>query len=269
VKINYIQPHQSLRPYIDRYWVWEDEANLPKLLPGTGCEVMFHYRNPFSLYDDRSEVQLPECHLICPRHMPSRAKPSGQVGFISVRFRSGAFRHFCRIPMNEMVDSILDLKQIWGGQGASLERGVLESSHLEERIHCIEQFFLSCLQQNEKQETWLDRAINEVYYRFDSLSLSDLSRQYAVSERHLQRKFKEATGVGPKYFQRVARFQTTLKELILNHQTEYLDTALTYGYYDQSHFLKDFKQFVDESPSQFLQKQTFESHFYCRSRQVS
>ena len=78
----------------------------------------------------------------------------------------------------------------------------------------------------------------------------------------MERQFADSVGVGPKAFQRNARFQKVLKTLLLRKDTAYLDTALDAGYCDQAHFIHEFRQFTGESPTRFLAPTNFMSHFY-------
>lgn len=90
-----LKPNPYLQPYISRYWIWENERDLPKLLPGTGTELIFHYNE--SLISTNCcgiSSRLPNCHIISPRHEFYSLKPIRRIGFIAVRFRAGAFRNF-------------------------------------------------------------------------------------------------------------------------------------------------------------------------------
>jgi AraC-like DNA-binding protein len=105
-------------------------------------------------------------------------------------------------------------------------------------------------------------------YDYDKINVSTLCRDSCLSQRQIERKLKDAVGVSPKNFQQISRFEALIKELLLNHQHKYLDIAMDYGYYDQSHFLKEFKKYVGESPSSFLQAKNFMSNFYNRKLRV-
>lgn len=257
-----MRPHQYLQPYIDRYWLWEDENCFPKILPGTGTELMFHFHKPFAVNSGNYYAEMPTCHIVSPRYITYDVKPIGRIGFIAVRFRAGAFRKFCKEPMNEIIDSFIEIQEIWGRQGGTFGNQVIEAKSLENRISIIETFLMKCLHNFEKQEKWLDYAVNKIYYDYNVLQLNSISDELAISNRQIQRKIKEYVGVSPKVFQRIARLESVMKYLLLNKKKDYLDIALDRGYYDQSHFIKECNNFLGASPSIFLQEKNFMSHFY-------
>ena len=264
-----ILPHRLLQPYIDRYWVWEGAYELPKLLPGTGQELVFHYRTPYGYAQNEDFVKAPYGHVISIRKVCRVLKPSGPLGFISVRFRSGAFRYFCRQPVADLVDRFTDVRDIWGISGVEASERVASVGTLAERVSLIEQFVTDCFARHAAPSAWLDHIIHEIYYHDSFVRLQDCYRQWGTSDRNLQRKFKESVGVSPKLFQRISRFQSVVKTCLLENRKDYLTVALRHGYYDQSHFIKDFQHFTGEAPSRFLQGKNFLSHFYNRSFRTS
>lgn len=261
-----ILPQRSLRPYIDRYWVWEGEYEVPKILPGTGHELWFHYVSPFAFIEQDTAKPLPDCHSIASRHRFRTFQSAGNIGLIAVRFRSGAFRYFCQLPMDELRDCFVGVENIWGKQGREFAERVITAAGLQERVDILDRWLMKFFAEYAKPDHWLDRIIETLYYNYSSISLAESCQSWGISVRQLQRKFKQATGAGPKEFQQVSRFQTIVKGCLLEKRRNYLQMALDHGYYDQAHFIKEFQHFTGESPSAFFQEKNFMSHFYNRSR---
>lgn len=210
---------------------------------------------------------VPCSHIVSARKECNILKPTKTAGFIAVRFRSGAFRYFCHQAMNELSDRFVDVKSVWGKSGEEMTERVITAASLEERVKIIDMFMLKYLAQYAKPSIWLDQIINEIYYNFTAIQLQEKYQAWGISDRKLQRKFKEAVGISPKAFQRNARFQAVVKECLLERRQDYLAIALDKGYYDQSHFIKDFQYFIGETPAAFFQENNFMSHFYNRSFQ--
>jgi len=265
--ICHFQPNIILEPYIDRYWSWEsydqNNFNLPCLVPGTGAELVFHYGDPL-IYSCKNypDIKTPRCHIICLRHTPHDLKPSGRIGFISVRFRAGMLRHFCKIPLVEIIDTFQDIKNIWGKYGTEISDKVLAAKNTNNRIDIIESELMKLLQIYKKDENAINYAVHRIYYGHKGIIINEIAEELNMSRRHFQRIFSGAIGSSPKSFHRNARFQQTLKSLILNHKSNYLPEALENGFFDQSHFIKDFKYFTNTTPSIFLEKNKLMSHFY-------
>lgn len=264
-----VLPCRFLRPYIDRYWLWEGEYVLPaKLLPGTGQELVVHYGSPIRHVTKTGTAALPLGYAVSAREKFQAISSTGVVGFLAVRFRSGAFRYFCRQSMADLTDEIVDIDAIWGKRGRELTERVNLASSIRERVGVIEKFMLEFFLQYAQRDGWLDRIINQIYYQAAVLRLSEHYGEWGISDRQLQRQFNEAVGIGPKRFQKAARFQAVVKSCLLEKRRDYLPVALDNGYYDQAHFIKDCRQFIGESPADFFQDKNFMSHFYNRSVQA-
>lgn len=264
MKVSNLRPGVLLRPYISRYWSWQAESVLPPLLPGCGGELFLYYREPVDLtLSNQQQYSQLISMLLLPRNHSFRFHSIRPASFIAVRFRTGALRHFCPQPEYELIDSCSSAADIWGLAGARFEQQIGEAANLAERVQLIERFLSARLQRHHKQQhRWLDTVTQQLYYRQRSISLSDLIEQYSLSTRHFQRVFKQNFGVSPKHLQRIIRIEAVTRHLLLNRQKDYLDTALAHGYYDQSHFIKDCRCFIGETPSRFFQENNFRAHFY-------
>ena len=263
MKTSNLIPCAALRPYISRYWAWDGERELPTMLPGTGAELMFHYANPVSArQSDGTTCSLPRTMLLSPRNERFALQTDAPAGCVSVRFRSGALRHFCRMPPGELIDQCLSAVDIWG-QGALVnEEKVAAASHLSARVRLIEDFLLQQWQAcRQPAHAWLDDAFRRLYYH-SAGSLDQVAAAAGVSTRQFQKVFKQYAGVSPKHFQRVARLESIVRRLLVEQRQQYLDLALDYGFYDQAHFIKDFKRFAGDTPSRYLCAANFRTHFY-------
>ena len=265
MRCNEITPCSALRPFIDRYWCWTKEPSAPRRLPGTGHELMLHFGTPWRARALDQELLLPRAYVVTPRSKSWQNAAHGAVGFFAVRFRAGAFRHFCDESIALLADQIGEASQIWkAGRTAWLQQA-LEARDLPERVAAVEGGLLALLDRYRKQDDWLDEAVRRIYA---GTPLGMLPSVVFSSERTLLRKFKEGVGVTPKVFQRLARFERTLRSLMLGRTHSYLPLALAGGYYDQAHFSKEFKRLVGETPQTYLMPKNFQAHFYFERRKA-
>ena len=259
------KPKRFLSKYIDRFYIFKKsssiEFNLPTVLPGTGLELLFHLNSSLSLKNNK----LKESHIICPRKVFEFDK-TNNVNFISVRFKSGAFRHFTAIPYSELNDSCLSITEIWGNKGHELLNRINASQNLKQKIALIENFLFLQLMENrkEKNEKW-DSIIAVLYKEFRTINLIELSKNSHLSYRQFERNFREQFGITAKRFQLLVRFQDTVKKSLLNDKVSYLNNALDNGYFDQSHFINEFQTLVGLKPMNYLLKENFEESFYFHS----
>jgi AraC-like DNA-binding protein len=261
----FVVPRTKLQAYVDRLWGWEstEQISLPPLLPGTGAELMIHYGQPAQLRSRQlGLLKLGAAYLLCARRGPHFAQARAGLGFISIRFRSGALRHFCPRPLSELGADALPIGELWGEEGNLLAEQVAQASSREERVAIIEHWLLACLARYGKTQPAIELALHRLYYRHQDVRVEALVEQIGMSRRNFERVFREEVGITPKAFQRVARFNQTVRELLLRNSVDYLGVALDHGYYDQAHFIHDFQNYVGETPATFLESRMRSAHFY-------
>jgi methylphosphotriester-DNA--protein-cysteine methyltransferase len=112
----------------------------------------------------------------------------------------------------------------------------------------------------------VDAAVASILNSHGETSIANVAKDCNVSERQLERLFRERVGVGPKMLSRLARFQRALAGF--DHDRNWADVAVDAGYYDQSHLLHDFRRFAGETPA-FLMSPTTDlaEHFTARKKQ--
>lgn len=258
------KPNKLLSSYVDRFYLFKKSNDnlfsLPMVLPGTGLELFFHMGKSLSVNCNKLE----RSHIICPREALKFDK-TNKVKFISVRFKSGAFRHFTSIPYSELNDTYLSITEIWENKGHELLNRLNETENLRKKIELIEKFLVLRLVENkvEKNEKW-DDIISILYGEFKTVSLLELSKNLNLSYRQFERNFKEQFGITAKKFQIITRLQDTIKKSLLNDETFYLYNALDNGYFDQSHFINEFQNLVGIKPMDYL-KENSEENFYFKT----
>lgn len=259
------KPSSRLSKYIDRIYVFEksscDYFELPPVLPGTGLELIFYIGKPLSV----SNKELPKAHTVCPRKILSFNRERN-VSFISVRFKSGAFRHFSLIPFSELNDSYFTVQTLWKKKGSELLSKLENNAKIEVKIKEIQLFLEDVFNDyhDKKNDKW-DSIIDELYYNFNSNTIQEISKKSNLSLRQFERGFKNQFGITAKEFQKITRFQEVIKNLLLNKNSDYLDIILDNGYFDQSHFIKEFKSLTQKTPLEYFTDENFNSHFYHKS----
>ena len=188
------------------------------------------------------------------------------VSFISVRFKSGAFRHFYPIPFSDLNDNYYSFKTLWRKKGEELLDKLESEPKIEVKIKEIELFLKDIFfdYHNKENDKW-DKIIDQLYYSFNDNSILKLSQKANLSLRQFERAFKHQFGITAKYFQKITRFQEAIKSLLLNKNSNYLDTILKNGYFDQSHFIKEFKSLTEKTPLEYFTYKNFNCHFYHKS----
>lgn len=259
------KPNKLLSKYIDRFYLYKKSSiikfRLPIVLPGTGLELFFHLDDNLSV----NNIKLHESHIICPRKV-LEFDETNNVNFLSVRFKSGAFRHFTSIPYSELNNTCLAISEIWKDKACELLNKLSETHNIKQKIELIEHFLFLRLSENklDKNEKW-DDIISILYREFKTVNLIELSKKSHLSYRQFERNFKNQFGITAKKFQIISRLQDTIKKSLLNEGNIYLHNVLDNDYFDQSHFINEFHNLVGLKPKDYLLKETIDENFYFQS----
>jgi AraC-like DNA-binding protein len=260
VRSEYVSPGPALASQVDRIWSWEGQPEeLPTLLPGTGAELVIHHGAPVVAHTPSGARELPVAHLLCMRRSRWRLSATGPVRFTAVRFRAGALPHFCPVPAAAVVDEAVAAEELFGGIGGRLPSTVRMADPLTDRARRVEELLTKLLGRSGVDRR-VEVAVRRTYRDPATVRLDRLGPDLGLSVRHLRRGFLATVGVSPKEFQRLARFQQSIRALLVPARTSYLPVALAAGYYDQSHFIKEFRRFTGEPPTVLLNGSV--SHFY-------
>lgn len=258
-------PPPALRPFVERLWSWESQCSvpLPLLLPGTGADLLLHYRTPFlALGSDGSRHAVAPAQVSCLRAFSCRLVAQGAVGFVAVRFRASTIRHFGRLRMGDLIDRFAPAAEHFGPEVEELPVRLAEASDFAARVRCVTQFLLALQKRRAPELAPADGALDALYYGGPEVSVAGLADDLGYSRRQLERVVGEAAGLTPKRFQRVARLHHTMRHLLLAEKIDYLDAVLEHGYYDQAHFIHEMDTLTGHTPRQLLTPESFVSHFY-------
>lgn len=263
-------PHPRLLPFIDRIWGWESlgsqPVDLPTLLPGTGAELFIHYKAPFAgLTQDNQPVAPSSTQFICLRRQAMRLLPSSGIGFIAVRFKVGMLHRFTSIPASALMDRATPAEEIWGLSASHLLPVLSRDTTLGEMLSQTQRFLLHHLRE-ESPDPLVEGAAPLIYRNFSSASIRDLAHFHELGNRQFERRFKALTGNTPGELKRLSRFQCTLRSLMLDASLNPLEVALSNGYYDQAHFINDFRRRAFSTPEKYLREARTKTHFYNTGR---
>jgi len=252
------QPHSDLESLVSCYWTLEvpasNNAQRQRIIPDGTIEMAF------VLGDDIKRYTSEEKFIIQPRAMvigqtldPFYIEPTGYVNIFAVRFYPYGFANFVTMPIKNLANKETPIDVLFGEKTAkALEQKIVSASATKERIEIIEKFLLDKLNDKIIIDTIVKTTIDVLLATNGSEPIKTIIKDDLAKRRQLERNFTKQIGISPKQLGKVIRLQTALK-MLLNDKAENL-TSIAYEseYYDQAHFIKDFKEFTGISPTSFL-----------------
>ena len=250
------KPNSELANFVKCYWTLESSIEeTPKrntIVPDGTMKLIFHYGDLYWHHPENGKSFLqPRCFLIGQLTKPYIVEPIGKTGTFIVRFHPNGFLPFIKTPIKEMENKPIDLKELFGKKGEKLERDVLDAVTTSDRIKIVEIFLLDLLKSKEVIDRIVNVTIETISKYKGQLSVNELSSQANLSRRMLARKFSSNVGLSPKQLSKIVRLQTSLKLLLQEEKTKLTDLAYENAYFDQAHFIKDFKEFTGITPKEF------------------
>lgn len=271
MEYNTYQPDSDLGALVKLYWTLSIPKEVPKgkqQVLSDGCMEMI-----FNLGDDVKRVLPNDQYLVQPRSFvlgqiiqPMWIEPMGKVETFAVRFNPGSFSYFTKTAMSSLADKDTPLKELFDKEKVTLiEAAINQAKDTSERISLIESFLLDILLANVDVPGLLKSMIDKILQTNGTVSIKEAMQENPGQRRSLERKFAKLVGTSPKQLCRAIRFQKTLKTMLDGNKT-LTDIGYENEYFDQAHFIKDFKDFTGVSPRQFYtdKKFTLSSLFYSK-----
>ncbi len=255
MKFYTIAPPQALTRFVRAYWVLESSAPsyTHREMADVCPELIFHYRGRFNelIPDGRKERSF-----ISGIHGPSKGISRFHIGepfgIFGVYLYPYALPWLFGIPAPEFTDRLVDLQSLPGQAGRDLEDRIMTAVDNRERASIMTRYLMSLLNGSTEPADPVLSSVRHLIRSNHSASLDEIAGRSYLSIRQFERKFKAATGLSPKLFYRISRFQSVIREFRTGTSATLTEIAHRCGYYDQSHFIRDFKSFSGHTPKQFF-----------------
>jgi len=250
---------EDLSTFIKCYWTLEslkEQTPEKQTIVPDGCmEMIFHYGDLFRQYTENgNSIIQPRCFVIGQLTRPLEIEPTGETGIFSVRFHPDGFMPFSTISIKEIENTTVSLEKLFGKIGLEIEQAILKANSTTERIKLVETFLLNRLADTETVDQIVKSTVETILTANGQLSIDEISKQKNINRRQLERKFSSTIGLSPKQLSKTIRLQATLKMLLNKKFTSLTALAYESEYYDQAHFIKDFKELTGFTPKEFYGK---------------
>lgn len=250
------EPRKDLASLVKCYWTLEaPKGQTPQsntIVPDGCIKMIFHYGDIYKHHlDDQVSADLPRCFVIGQLTKPYVVEATGITGTFFVCFHPNGFLPFATSPIKDMENTAVSLDILFANEGQRLADLVLKAKTTQERIKYAEDFLLKKLTNTDTVNQIVKSTVDTILTANGQYSVDVLSKQNNTSRRQLSRKFSSDIGLSPKQLSKIIRIQATLKMLLTENISKLTDAAYENEYYDQAHFIREFKEFTGLTPKEF------------------
>lgn len=250
-------PAADLSPFVRCVWTYHAKgpgAAPERIVPDGRCELIVHLGEPYAELDARGRERAQPNALFCgqvtrPLHLRAR----GEASVLGVRFHAWGARAFLGRSLREATDMRLPLDQLWVGAGSGLVRDLLALRGLPARIQALQSFVrMHVAAHDAPRDSLVESCVARIESDPAGFEVATVAVDAGLGRRQLERRFADAVGVGPALFASILRFRRVFDVLERDAAAPWTEAALAAGYFDQSHFIREFRRFVGCTPTEFV-----------------
>lgn len=261
--MQFIQPIHELKPYITKIWLFQNEVGLVNrgtlIAPNAKAKIIIPFKNALTTTDNKKKAICHEGDIffIGIRDEPvTLGSQSGATGTIGIELTTEGAYKFLQVPMHHLTNNLFSFSELYDREGRELIHRVEEEENPKRKIHLIQQFMLRRLLKTNAANSILDFSVQFISSFHGLATIQQLEEKTGYSKRYLDLLFKNHLGISPKTFATIQRFQHFYKHLGIG------SSGIYELYYDQSHFIKEFKRYTGLTPMQYARfNNDFGGHF--------
>ena len=248
-------PPPPLSAFVDCLWYsegFEGTHRQERLLPNGESGVVFDLREaPIHIYDSANTAIYSSFKpaVFCGARTDCFVIDTcAQERVAGIQFRPGGAFPFLGMPAGEVAQATYSLDEVWPRDAQRMRERLMAAVDVHRIFAVLEEELIARL----RPAIGLHHAVPFAVTRLSrGMRVREVAEQIGLSSRRLNDLFERQTGLTPKAFQRVRRFQRALRSLHAGREEQWADLAAACGYYDQAHFIHDFREFSGMTPGEY------------------
>ena len=257
------RPRPPLANFVSYFGYWQRETGEPhrsRALPRGAATVIIdvsgRQRVDFYAADGRTRLDVPAAFIAGAGTASYVTRIDAAQAVVTIHFRPAGALPFLGVPLGELENSCVGLDGLWGRHGAALHERLVATPSPPDRISLVESFLLHRLGFHDLEPHRGVRAVLGAMAHDPSMRVSEAQTMTGLSPRKLAAAFRAEVGLAPKSYQRVRRLQAALSRLDAG-TAHGAAIAADLGYFDQAHFVREFRSFTSMSPTEYVARRSW------------
>lgn len=251
--ITKFSPDLRLKPFIREYIIIEaDQSIISTIIPDTFMAMAIRIKGETGFQSGNNIIQIPSGIITGLRDSARQVSYTAGSANLIVTFKDGGMSAFSNIPAHELFAQSIAADTIFSpAELSELTEKIAAAITHETRIQQLDIFLLNKLKYISP-DPMINMAVELIRKHKGIIRVKDLATALHISQDPFEKKFRARIGSSPKKFASITR----IRNLISNY-TSYsslTDASYEAGFYDQSHFIKEFRNFTGKSPKDFFSK---------------
>jgi len=241
------EPGEALRPFIEHYWIVR--YDVPRDSPYT--QRILSYPNVHMAFEHDDDGRRALIYGVPKRPFTRVLRGAGRV--LGVKFRAGGFQPWWRSDVSRLTGRTIPAADLFGPDADEWTDAVLDAGDDEAMARQAEAFLLARAPEPDGQAALAGDIVDLTMRDRSIVRVEELCGQTGLSVRQLQRLFRRYVGVAPKWVIRRFRLQEAAERIERDAAVSLADLAHQLGYFDQAHFIRDFKAVLGQPPAAYRQ----------------
>lgn len=254
----FFTPCDALKEYVRYYYVLTADGPCRQLTFPIGCpQIIFHRKSP--LFIPELDTRQSRFTISGQVTFPAHVENTDDLEMIVALFYPHTIGIFTDTPPSEFYNMEISWDDIGNRYLNDLAVRISDSPDASTAVGLLEQWLIAKIRKPQNLGR-IGYAVRQLLHN-PSVSVGNLAGDVSLSRKQFERLFREYVGMNPKEYARIARFQQTLRMMQLGSR-DYVGIACAAGYADQSHFIREFRQFSGLTPRRIIEQQTPYSDLY-------
>lgn len=251
------QPGFALKSYVQGivYSNYHPDHQIDRLIPdGTVNLIIELGEFPQFIFDnnDLSKKKKYSGSWISGMQTEYISISAANKGMMVVQFQATGAYPILHVPIKELNNMVVDASLILGSSITELRDKLIDEPVVSRKIEYLEEWLSARILNQTLPESVVQYAVEQTLLNPTAMSIRDIKDKIGYSHKHFIQLFNKYVGLTPKQYQRIVRFNKTLASINQGMAINWARLSLDCGYYDQAHFIKEFKNFSGLNPRDYL-----------------